>query len=218
MANLQVTGIYHGFGRQLVLNGVHFSVVDGECAVLFGANGSGKSTLLTILSTRYRPRRGGFTLDGLDPMTNGEEVRGRLLLVGHHSHLYGHLSPLENLRFFMDLRGLSCSDATLLEAIATVGLDRFGLRPVKGFSAGMRKRVALARLLIAKPSLLLLDEPYTALDAAGIDWLNHTLAEFLRTGGSIVMATHDPERVAVLAPRSLRLVDGQLVPDGPKTC
>ena len=214
MAILSLMGLHHRFGRHRVLNGVDLELDSGECGVMFGINGCGKSTLLALLSTRFRIQKGDYRLDGLDAMDDGDAVRDRLLFVGHQTHLYGHLSPLENMQFFCDLRGLRCSSAKLREAVVAVGLEKFAERPIRWFSAGMKKRLALARMLLARPTLLLLDEPYSALDVQGVAWLNAVLTDFLSNGGVIVMASHDPERVAALKPRPFRMHHGQLYPYG----
>ncbi|MBF0285556.1 MAG: heme ABC exporter ATP-binding protein CcmA [Magnetococcales bacterium] len=210
MAHLAADGILYHFGRRMVLRGVSLAAGPGDCQVLFGINGAGKSTLLNILSTRYRLQHGRYLLDGHDASKDAESVRGALLYVGHHTHLYGHLTSLENLRFFADLRGISPAGEELKEAIAAAGLAKAMDRPVRGFSAGMRKRLALARMLLIRPSLLLLDEPYSALDADGVAWLNARLRDYLARGGTLFLATHDPERVAALSPKPLRLVNGRL--------
>ncbi|MBF0449094.1 MAG: heme ABC exporter ATP-binding protein CcmA [Magnetococcales bacterium] len=219
MAKLAVSGLRHRFGRQQVLNGVDLTMEAGDCVVLFGDNGSGKSTLLTLLSTRFSLQKGGYTLNEMDSSEQGDEIRGKLVFISHNSHLYGHLTSLENLIFFADLRGLKQSEAQLRSAIDRVGLAPFADRPTRWFSAGMKKRLTLARVLIAQPDLLLLDEPYSALDVQGVDWLNNMLIEFLKQGGMIIMASHDPNRVAVLPHRPLRLHKGRLSPlQEPVTC
>lgn len=210
-ALVQLNAVHHRFGRHWVLKGVDLTVNQGECVVLFGSNGSGKSTLLALLSTRFSIREGDYFLDGINPADNGDAVRDKLVFVGHHTHLYGHLTPVENLLFFTDLRGLTVSDQQLRTAIATVGLERVADKPVQWFSAGMRKRLALARMLLANPVLLLLDEPYSALDAQGVAWLNSMLTDYLHQGGAVIMASHDPERVAALPHLPHQLNQGRLV-------
>lgn len=180
--------------------------------VLYGTNGSGKSTLLALLSTRYHLHTGSYHLDGLNVTLHGDAARDKLVFVGHHTHLYGHLTPMENLLFFTDLRGISLPDHRIREAVETVGLAKVADKPVQWFSAGMRKRLALARMLLAEPLLLLLDEPYSALDLQGVSWLNDMLTRYLQRGGAVVMASHDPERVAVLSHRPHQLTRGQLLP------
>ncbi|MEO5346004.1 MAG: heme ABC exporter ATP-binding protein CcmA [Magnetococcus sp. YQC-9] len=210
VANL--TGVRHRYGRHQVLAGIDLTVRRGECVVLFGANGSGKSTLLSLLSTRYTIREGSYHLDGLDVRHHGQEARERLLFVGHHTHLYGHLTSMENLRFYGDLHGLTLSEARLRQALDTVGLAKAADKPVQWFSAGMRKRLALARMLLSNPLLLLLDEPYSALDSQGVHWLNAMLNDYLDQGGAVIMASHDPERVAALDHRPHQLARGILIP------
>ena len=212
MAILSVQGLHHRFGRQRVLNGVDLVLDAGECGVLFGANGCGKSTLLALLSTRFRIQRGRYHLKHWDTQTEGDTVRAHLLFVGHQTHLYGHLTPLENMLFFCDLHGLRCPSEALQEAVASVGLQRFAERPIRGFSAGMKKRLALARMLLSKPQLLLLDEPYSALDQQGVTWLNRVLTDYLNQGGVVVMASHDPERVSALKHHPFHLQRGRLHP------
>ena len=214
MANLVAEKIHFRHGRQPVLRGVDFTARDGESVVLFGINGAGKSTLLNLLSTRYRMQAGLYLLNGRDAAREPELLRAALLYVGHHTHLYGHLTAVENLRFFTDLRDLTCSGDQLMAAVNAAGLAKAAHRPVRGFSAGMRKRLALARMLLTRPSLLLLDEPYSSLDTQGVTWLNELLRDYTQQGGTLVMATHDPERVAALAPRVLRLENGRLAQDG----
>ncbi|MBF0358472.1 MAG: heme ABC exporter ATP-binding protein CcmA [Magnetococcales bacterium] len=210
MVHLAVTGLSHRFGRQQVLRGLDLTMAAGECVVLFGDNGSGKSTLLTLLSTRFAMQKGRYLLNGLDSADSGAEIRERLVFVSHNSHLYGHLTPVENLLFFADLRRLQCSDELLRETVSAVGLGKFADRPTRWFSAGMKKRLTLARVLLAKPALLLLDEPYSALDSQGVEWLNSMLNDFLAGGGMIVMASHDPQRVAALKHRPKFLQKGSL--------
>lgn len=207
---ITVSGLYHRFGRQRVLNGVDLTLKSGQCAVLFGSNGCGKSTLLALLSTRYRVQKGEYHLSGLSAKEEGDSVRGALVFVGHHTHLYGHLTPLENARFFCDLRGLKKTESELRQSVVDVGLERFCRQPCRWFSAGMKKRLALSRILLAKPSVLLLDEPYSALDQQGVLWLNTLLTTYLQEGGGVVMASHDPERVSALNHRPHRFQKGRL--------
>ncbi|MBF0621091.1 MAG: heme ABC exporter ATP-binding protein CcmA [Magnetococcales bacterium] len=210
MADVRVEKLRYRYGRHPVLKGIDLTVSDGECRVLFGANGSGKSTLLSILATRRRPRHGSYLLDGAVVIDDPELARSRLLYLGHDSHLYTHLTPLENLRFFSDLRRLRPSDAQLLEVVEKAGLARFAHRPVRSFSAGMKKRLALSRTLLVQPRLLLLDEPDSALDQQGIDWLNTLLIDYLNQGGTVIMASHSPERVAALPYTGHRMENGIL--------
>ncbi|MBF0132179.1 MAG: heme ABC exporter ATP-binding protein CcmA [Magnetococcales bacterium] len=212
MTQLQVVDIAHRFGRRGVLRGVNLRVGTGECAVLYGANGSGKSTLLSLLATRLRIQQGQCFLGDLDIQKHAEMARQRIILIGHHSHLYGHLTPLENLIFFRDIYRLDTTQDLLVQAITTVGLAPFIQQPIRWFSAGMKKRLSLARILVSHPDVLLLDEPYSALDHAGVVWINTVIDTFQKQGGLVVMASHDPERVAALDHTPWRLDAGILQP------
>ncbi|HIJ85101.1 MAG: heme exporter protein CcmA [Magnetococcales bacterium] len=214
MTQLRAVDIAHRFGRRVVLRSVTLNCVAGECAVLYGANGSGKSTLLSLLATRLRIQQGHCHIDDLDIKIHGEAARKRTLFIGHHSHLYGHLSPLENLIFFRDIYQLDVGREELIEAIAKVGLAPFIHQPVRWFSAGMKKRLSLARILAGRPAVLLLDEPYSALDHEGVRWLNGVIDTFQKQGGLVVLASHDPERVAALNHTPWRLDGGVLQPVG----
>lgn len=212
MTQLQVMDVRHRFGRRVVLQKVNLTVNAGECAVLYGANGSGKSTILSLLSTRLRLQQGQCRLGDLDIQTQGEAARGRLIFISHHSHLYGHLTPLENLLFFRDIYQLTIDRERLTQAIAEVGLAPFVQQPIRWFSAGMKKRLSLARILVGHPDLLLLDEPYSALDHHGVAWLNQVIDRFQKQGKLVVMASHDPERVASLDHTPWLLDNGVLRP------
>ncbi|MBF0423433.1 MAG: heme ABC exporter ATP-binding protein CcmA [Magnetococcales bacterium] len=198
MTPLQILDMAHRFGRRIVLRRVTLRVEPGECAVLYGANGSGKSTLLSLLATRLRIQQGSCLLGDVNLQTHGDLARRYIVLIGHHSHLYGHLSPMENLLFFRDMHQVAADMDALADAIGAVGLEPFAHQPVRWFSAGMKKRLSLARLLIARPRLLLLDEPYSALDQDGVSWLNGVIHRFQHQGGLVVMASHDPEKVQPL--------------------
>ncbi|MEG3637977.1 heme ABC exporter ATP-binding protein CcmA [Magnetococcus sp. PR-3] len=213
MARLEVENIHYGFGRHKVLKGINLTADDGDCLVLFGVNGAGKSTFLNILALRYRQKKGSYRLNGQEVWDDPDHSRSQMVTIGHHSHLYGHLTPLENLQFFADMRELELSDEQIKQTIRDVGLSRFIHRPVRGFSAGMRKRVALARVLLAKPPLLLLDEPYSALDHQGVVWLNKILNQYIKDGGTLIIVTHDPDRVSALPYQAYRVSKGLLMPD-----
>jgi heme exporter protein A len=212
VALLAVESLKFGYGRAPVLRGVSLAAERGECLVLFGANGSGKSTLLGLMSTLLRAQSGRYCLDGVDAGEDPEAIRRRVVYLGHNTHLYGHLTARENLRFFSDLRGDTGMDpASGDDVLSACGLARFADRPVRSFSAGMRKRLALGRMLLAPSALLwLLDEPYSALDASGVAWLNGLLLGYLSQGGMVVLVTHDPDRVSALPMRACHLQGGLL--------
>jgi len=177
------------FGEKRVLRGVDLQVEAGGFALVTGPNGSGKTTLLRICTGLVLPTEGELEL-GVG--------RNRVGYLAHEPLVYRELSALENL----DLYGRLYRVPERRERIGML-LERFGLWDVRhdrvtSYSRGMTQRLALCRVLLHEPSLLVLDEPYTALDAAGAELLDAQLAE-LRGERTFLVATHDPDRIASLA-------------------
>ncbi len=171
---------------RLGFDNVSFTLSGGEALVVTGRNGAGKSSLLALLSGRLRPDAGAIDVEGI----GDAGLMERLHLVGHRDGLKTALTAEENLGFARDLLG----DPGLLprEALGAVGLGHAAPLPVAYLSAGQRRRVALARLLVAHRPLWLLDEPTAALDAASQDILLRLMTAHLSGGGLIVAATHAP--------------------------
>jgi heme exporter protein A len=170
-------------GRR-ILEGVSFALSDGEALVVTGRNGAGKSTLLAVLAGRLAAEAGTIRLDGAGERTLSECLH----LVGHRDALKTALTAEENLAFARDLLGDPF--LTPRAALETVGLEHAAKLPVAYLSAGQRRRVALARLLVAHRPLWLLDEPTSALDAASQETLLALMNRHLAGGGQIAVATH----------------------------
>jgi heme ABC exporter ATP-binding subunit CcmA len=203
---IQVAGLGKAFSGRLVLDDVHLEVGAGEALAVLGANGAGKTTLLRILATLVRPTRGVARLAGLDCVRAAEGVRAHMALQAHGTWVYEDLTALENLRFWTTLGGLWAPADALRAALAAVELERVADQRVRTFSLGMKRRLSLARLLLARPQVLLLDEPYAGLDQRGGKWLDGHLAAFKAGGGAILMTTHSfgrglgvADRIAILA-------------------
>jgi len=195
------------FGRVRVLRDVTLRVGAGEALVLFGPNGAGKSTLLRLCATLYAPTSGVLRLFG--SAEREARTRRRIGFVSHQSFLYPDLSAHENLAFYARLYGLPSPDETAADWLARVGLAETASRPVRVFSRGMEQRLALARALLHAPELLLLDEPWSALDAAAADLLSDLLASLHAEGRTLIVATHDFERGLALADRAVILHGGR---------
>jgi ABC-type multidrug transport system ATPase subunit len=183
------------FGDKRVLRGVDLDVPRGGFALVTGPNGSGKTTLLRICTTLALPSEGDFHV---------EVGRGEIGYLAHEPLVYRELSALENL----ELYGRLYRVAERRERIGML-LERYGLWDVRhervsAYSRGMTQRLAICRVLLHEPALLVLDEPYTALDSAGAELLDAQLAE-LHGERTFVVSTHDPERVASLATARLAL-------------
>lgn len=173
-------------GGRAIFGGVGFRLESGEAIALTGRNGAGKSSLIAMLCGRLRPEAGAIRLDGLDDLPLAEAAH----LVGHRDGLKTALTAAENLRFAQELLGTSGLDPA--GALATVGLPHIGPLPVGYLSAGQRRRVALARLLVATRPIWLLDEPMAALDTGSQAMLSHLMQGHLAAGGAILAATHGP--------------------------
>jgi len=213
---IRVTGLRKAFGARLVLDGITMEVRPGEAVALLGANGAGKTTLLKIVATLVRPSRGTVAVGGHDCAREPDAVRRLVGLVAHGAHLYEDLTALENLRFWTTLAGLDARRETLRAALAEVELDRMAAERVRTFSAGMRRRLALARLALARPRVLLLDEPFAGLDQRAKKWLGEHLESFKAGGGALLMATHSFGRELATADRLAILAGGRLALDAPR--
>jgi len=206
---IRVTGLCKVFGRHRVLEGLTVDVHGGEAVALLGANGAGKTTLLKILATLVRPTRGAVRVAGHDCATDAEHVRRAVGLVAHGPYVYDDLTALENLRFWTTLAGQHTSAADLVGALASVELERFAGERVRTFSAGMKRG-------LARPRVLLLDEPFAGLDQRAKKWLEEHLATFKAGGGAIVMATHSFGRELAVADRIVILAGGAIALDTPR--
>lgn len=198
---LQVRGVAKHFQHAPVLRGVDLELAAGECFALFGANGAGKSTLLRVLATLQRPNAGEFSICGHDGVAQRDLARQHVFAVAHGSHHYDELSALENLQFALGLRGIKLQAGALEDALSKVGLQAFAGARVRVFSSGMKKRLALAKAMLLNPSLLLLDEPYAALDEIGVALVNDFVRERLAAGAAILMVSHDRQLSAQVANR-----------------
>ena len=182
-------GLTRAFGHQRALRGVDLAVARGEALAVAGPNGAGKTTLLRLLAGLMRPTAGEVRLaDGRSP--RDPDARRQVGFLSHQSLLYDDLTPLENLRFTAQLHGLADGDARARRALDAAGLGPRGGDPVRQLSRGMVQRVAIARAMLHDPALLLLDEPFTGLDADSAARLRETLAGALAAGRAVVLVTH----------------------------
>ena len=198
------------FGDRRAVNRVDIALAPGECLAVLGPNGAGKSTLLRMVATLLRPDAGSLAIRGEALPAGALRARAAIGYLGHDPLVYLDLTPRQNLELYADLHGL----ADVRERI-DAGLDRVGLRarsfdPVRTFSRGMAQRLGLARALLHDPVLLLLDEPYAGLDAAGAKLLDGVLADLGPERGA-VMVTHEVERGVSLAGRAMVLRAGRVV-------
>jgi heme exporter protein A len=198
------------FGRSAALAGVSLTIEMGRTVALLGPNGAGKTTLLRILATAIRPSYGTLSIDGIDALREPELVRGRAVYLAHATAHYDDLTAEENLRFAATMFGWGEREGrpVVREALATVDLEAVAGQRVRTFSAGMRKRLALARILVARPSLLLLDEPHAALDGDGMALVDRLIGLWKEAEVTVLVASHQAERVASMADATVRLEAG----------
>ena len=208
---LELDNIARRFSRRWVLRGASLQVRGGEVVALMGRNGSGKTTLLRVIATSLRPSKGSGRVYGHDLVRDADDVRACIGVLAHHAGLYDDLTALENLRFGTRMAGLDVPRERMQEALVEVGLGEESNERVRGFSAGMRRRLAMARLLLRPPRLLLLDEPYAAFDESGINFVNEFVRKTVAQGGAAIIATHDPARVAAVTQQFVRIEDGRIV-------
>ncbi len=201
-----LSGVTRVFGVTPALVRVDLRVERGESVLVRGPNGAGKSTLLRLIATAISPTYGTGSVLGFDLARERDEVRRRTELLGHRTRLYEDLTAAENLRFFCTLYGLDAE--AVPAALQRVGLAEVAGERVRGFSQGMRQRLALARLAVREAELLLLDEPYGGLDAGAKTLVDDLVAEAAIRGATLILATHEAAPGAP-ATRTLLVEEGR---------
>ena len=180
-------------GERQLFSGVDFELRAGEALWLRGANGSGKTSLLRLLCGLSRPAHGEVRWRGRAVLGLREDYHRELLYLGHAVAIKDDLAAWENLATSVTLAGGRCNRAQACAALELAGLGELAGLPARALSQGQRRRVALARLGIAPlPPLLVLDEPYTALDQDAARALGAALERHLAQGGMLVYTTHQP--------------------------
>jgi heme exporter protein A len=205
---LDARDIARRFGARWVLRGASISVERGEVVGLLGANGSGKSTLLRILATLLRPNAGSATIAGYDLLREPDAVRHQIGFLAHTPGLYDDLTARENLVFAAAMLG--SNDADIDGALERVSLEKVANERVRGFSAGMQRRLAIARLALSNPRVLLLDEPYSNLDTAGAALMNSLICDTVNAGGAALVVLHELAPSAGVIDRLATVHEGRI--------
>ena len=211
---LESEDIRKTFGHFTALAGVTLRVRRGEFVALFGRNGAGKTTFLKIAATLVRYTYGKLRIEGIDIREEPEKARRHIGFLSHNTYLYRDLNPIENLRFFSRLYGIPDSEERILSLLDRVGLRRRASDPVRAFSRGLHQRLGIARVMLHDPSIILLDEPYTGLDANAVEILNQILDQARAAGRTIILTTHDLEQGLRSATRAAIIDRGKIVFDG----
>ena len=213
---LEAHGLQRSFGRVRILRGVDLSLREGEALAIVGPNGAGKTTLLRILAGLMRPTAGQVKILGQPLERRSAQIRSAIGLLSHQSLLYDDLTLLENLTFAARLYGLSRPREVAEIALAQAGLEDRADELPRRLSRGLLQRAAIARAVLHRPRLLLLDEPFTSLDATAADRLRVDLRRRLTEGLGVVLVTHHLTEAWDLASRVAVLVNGSWAADEPR--
>jgi len=217
LSGLRLQGISHRFGDNQVLHGVSLCVAPGELVCLFGPSGCGKSTLLRIAAGLEPLQAGSVALDGCAVAEPGYAVppeRRGVGLVFQDFALFPHLNVADNIAFGLSKLAANARAARVAETLAAVGLDEHGQAWPHMLSGGQQQRVALARALAPKPRVVLMDEPFSGLDARLRETVrDDTLHVLKRSGAATLMVTHDPEEAMFMADRIAVMQAGRIEQD-----
>ncbi len=201
---LRLKDIEKAYGPITALRNISLDLDHGETISLLGPNGAGKSTLLRIVAGLAAPTRGTLEIQGT------AHDRRAIGYLGHATLLYPELTARENLIFAARLHGVPKPARRADQLLEEEDLSPVAQRRAGGFSRGMAQRLAIARARVHKPSLLLLDEPFTGLDVPAISRLSQRLIELRNAGQSWLLVTHEVERAAMLADTALIVLRGQV--------
>lgn len=190
MAGVIVNDVSLRYSRQWTLLQVSAEFAEGKATLITGDNGAGKTTLLRVIATALRPTRGTVQIFGHDAFGERELIRSQLGMISHNSHLYYDLSAMENLELVSEFSGLGSTRADHQAALERVGLGDAANQAVRSFSAGMKRRVMIARLLMRRPRLVIFDEPFGQLDPSGVELMSEVFLKLKGAGCTILLATH----------------------------
>lgn len=208
---IQASGLTKFFGPAAALRDVDLEIAYSQSVAIVGPNGAGKSTMLRILATLMRPSSGRVWINGRDVRQLGAKARQCIGFGAHQTLLYGDLSPAENLRFYARMYAVVHAEERIQELLAKVELTERQNEPVRTLSRGMQQRLAIARSILHRPRILLLDEPFTGLDQRAAAMVAELLRSLLAEGCTLLMSTHEMKWAAGLSDRVLILSAGRVI-------
>ncbi len=208
---VKIQGLTKSFGNHRALRGIDLEVREGESVVIFGPNGAGKTTLIKVLATILKPSSGTVLVNGLNLKDSAEEIRHRLGVVTHQTFLYSNLTAYENLEFYSRMYDVPKRKERICEIVNMVGMTSRLYDRVGTLSRGMQQRFSIARSLLHKPAIILLDEPETGLDQKAISLLWEVLLTDGEKKRTIIFTTHNLERGLEVGNRLLILSQGKIV-------
>jgi len=214
MNGISVQNVWFAFkNREAVLKGVSFEVRPGEIVGLTGPNGSGKTTTLRIIAGLLNPDDGAVRVAGVGAGENRKALRQAMAFIPDHSLLYDALSGDENMNMFGLLWGLAPGEIrSRTDALFTaVGLSQSRRHYVGQYSAGMKQKLSFCCALLNKPSVVIMDEPFTAMDLHAAAWSQRMLREQVAEGAAVLFSSHDRQLVNGLATRVVTIEDGRIL-------
>lgn len=209
---LQAQRISKFFGDRPVLHAVNFTAHGGDAAVIVGRNGVGKSTLIRVFCGLTRPSAGRLLLFGREPTALAAAQFRRIGVLLHQTLLYPNLSARENIEFYSELFDIAQPAAHASRWLERIGLEHAADEQVSALSRGMEQRLAIARAMLADPELILLDEPFAALDADGAALVAGLIREALARNAAVIFTAHAPLEMADVELGLFKLESGGLTP------
>ncbi len=209
-AVVEVHELSRRFGGVRAVEGVGFALHVGECLAVFGPNGAGKTTLLRMLAGLLEPTHGSARVAGVE-MPGGAAARAMVGLISHQTMLYPALTARENVEFAARLQGLPDPRGAATRALAQLRVESYADTLVRALSRGLQQRVSIARAFVHQPHVVLLDEPFTGLDAVGATALSDALEELKATGAALILVTHHLDEGLALATHAAVMRDGRFV-------
>jgi len=207
---VEVSGVSRTFGRRRAVDGVDFSLDAGDCLALFGPNGAGKTTLMRLIAGLLKPTAGAVHVGGRS-LRSDATARAQVGLISHQSMLYRALTPRENVEFAARLYGVPDVHGAATRALERMRIADRADAPVRALSRGLQQRVSIARAIVHEPRVVLLDEPYTGLDAAGGAALTDMLHLLRSSGAALVLVTHNVDEGLAVASRAAIMLAGRIV-------
>jgi heme ABC exporter ATP-binding subunit CcmA len=201
---VEVRQLTRSIDGRLILDRIDVTISAGEVVALLGANGAGKTTFLRCLAGRLRPSAGQVLWNGASP--HRHPASHRLVgFAGHESLLYLELTARENLLFAARMYGVARPEHCVTEMLTKIGMETLGDQTARRMSRGLRQRLSLARALVHDPPIVILDEPFSGLDAGSRRWLEEWLTGLRAAGRAILFTNHDEEQCLRVADRMLEL-------------
>jgi ABC-2 type transport system ATP-binding protein len=212
---LAIRGLVKHFDRPAV-DGLDLTVQKAEFYTLLGPNGAGKTTTLRMVAGLLRPDAGTIHIHGIDALADPVAAKRCVAWISDEPMIYDKLTPLEYLEFVAGLWGIAAHEAQARahELIGWLGLGAQATQRCEGLSKGMRQKVALAGALVHDPSVIILDEPLTGLDAGSARQVKSVLRERVKNGGTVIMTTHILEVAERMADRIGVIAAGRLIAQG----